>query len=351
MGALLHDKKMSRQLFLVTTFSLLALILGLRGINVGEDTAHYIDVFEKCQNISWQTIFTSGTDVVYETVWEVDRSMEVGYIALNKLIRIFTSNAQWLIFIISGSTCLLMAKFIYENSSAVFFSTYIYICESLYMNSFNLMRQMFALAIGLQAYTALKNHNNRRGCIMAIIYIIIAFLFHKSIIVMLLLIPLWKIKRVHKTLKYVIIGSVLFPFSISILSKIVSIIIPRYSLYFTTNYWESNIGGIVILWIIEIFICLFIYFRKSSRKNKETFIIVSCTAIYLALEIVGLQITAFTRISLYFRSFLILLFPSFTKCLNSKSKNIYKVGIMLLMTLLFISYASTPARIYHFFWQ
>lgn len=53
-----------------------------------------------------------------------------------------------------------MAKFVYENAHEhIFMGTYIYLCESLYMNSFNAMRQVLALAIAVQAYTVLKKIN------------------------------------------------------------------------------------------------------------------------------------------------------------------------------------------------
>lgn len=352
MGMLLYCKKISKKNFLTVTFILFALVLGLRGSQVGEDTAHYIDVFEGCNAISWRAVFTSGTEVIYESTGGIDRFMETGYIALNKLIRLFTGNAQWLIFIVACITCYLMAKFIYDNCTDMFFATYIYLCESLYMQSFNLMRQMLALAIGLQAYTVLKKHDDLRGYMKAIMYIVVACLFHKSAIVLLALIPLWMIKNMQRALKYVIAGSVAFSFSMPILSRMISIFIPRYSSYLTTNYWESNIGGTAVLWLIEIIMCFFIYYERI-QEDKQTFITVSSTAIYIALELVGLQIVIFTRITLYFRSFLLFLFPYFTKHFRPRSdlRIVYKLGMMLLLSILFMSYASTPVRMYQFFWQ
>ena len=160
-------------------------------------------MFEKTKYISWKTIFTSGTDIVYDTIWNVDRSMEVGYVLLNKIVRIFTSNAQWILVIVAFTTCYLMAKFVYDNCDRVFLPTYIIFCESLYMQSFNLARQTLAIAIGLQAYTLLKKEC-RHSNIKAILAIFIAFLFHKSAIVLLLLVPLWKIKDNRRGIKYIL---------------------------------------------------------------------------------------------------------------------------------------------------
>lgn len=349
-GALLYSKKMSKKMFLILTFFSMALILGLRGRNVGEDTAHYIDVFERTNYISWKTLFTSGTDVVYETVWNVNRSMEVGYLILNKLVRIFTSNAQWLLIIVAFATCYLMAKFVNDNCSKVFLPTYIILCESLYMQSFNLARQTFAIAIGLQAYTVLKERG-KQSIIKAIIIIFIAFLFHKSAIALLLLIPLWLIKDNRREMKYILIGSICAPFFVTVASKIIFILLPRYGVYFENNYWEAHVGGVVLLWIIELFMILYIFRKYKNSDGKEIFITTACTAFYISLELIGLRISVFTRITLYFRAFLIFLFPYFPRYLKPKLRLEYRIGLTVLLSVFFLRYASTPTRLYYFFWQ
>lgn len=350
-GILLYSKKISKKTFLSLSFFSMALILGIRGENVGEDTAHYIDIFERVNQISWKTLFTSGTDIVYEKIWNIDRSMEVGYLLLNKFVRIFTADAQWILIIVAFATCYLMAKFVYDNCQKVFLPTYIILCESWYMQSFNLARQTLAIAIGMQAYTQLKE-NNKHSIIKAIITIFIAFLFHKSAIVLILLIPLWLIKDNRRGMKYIIIGTIFAPlFVTSILSKLILIIIPRYSGYFENNYWDANIGGIIILWIIELFMIIYIFRKYKNNDGKEIFIATACTALYISFELIALKFTIFTRISLYFRVFLIFLFPYFAKYLRPKSRLVYRLVLIGLLSILFLRYASTPARLYYFFWQ
>ena len=349
-GGLLYSKKISRKTFLTLSFFMMALILGLRGENVGEDTAHYIDVFERVNYISWKTLFTSGTDVVYETIWNVDRSMEVGYLLLNKIIRIFTSNAQWLLIIVAFATCFLMAKFVYDNCKKVFLPTYIILCESFYMQSFNLARQTLAISVGLQAYTILKE-NKKNSIIKAIATIFIAFLFHKSAIILLLLIPLWLIKDDRKWMTYIIMGSVISPFLITALSKLILIVVPRYAGYFENNYWNTSVGGVAVLWIIELFEIIYICRKYKNNDGKEVFIATVCTILYVSLELVALKFTVFTRITLYFRIFLIFLFPYFAKYLLKSTRLIYQIGLIGILTIFFLRYASTPARLYYFFWQ
>lgn len=349
-GALLNLKKISKKTFLTLSFLTMALVLGLRGETVGEDTAHYIDVFVRTNYISWKTLFTSGTDIVYDTIWGVDRSMETGYLLLNKVVGVFTSNPQWMLIIVAFLTCYLLAKFVYDNCANVFFPIYIILCESLYMQSFNLARQILAIAIGLQAYTLLKE-NRAHSTIKAVVTVIVGFLFHKSALVLLLLIPLWRIKDNRKAMKYILIGSALTPFLITVFSKIISFIIPRYAGYFENNYWEANVGGIALLWIVEYLMVLYIFRHYKNEDGKEIFIAAACTAIYISFELVGLKLTAFTRIALYFRAFLIFLFPYFSRYIRPRSRLIYKMGLNVILSVLFLRYASIPARLYYFFWQ
>lgn len=349
-GGFLYCKKIPKKFFLTISFLTMALVLGFRGINVGEDTAHYIDVFEKTHSISWKTLLTSGTDVVYETIWNIDRSMEVGYMVMNKFIRIFTSNSQWLLIIVAFLTFFLIAKFVYQNCEKVFLPTYIFFCESFYMQSFNLMRQTLSIAIGLQAYTILKS-KCKNSILKSIITIFIAFLVHKSAIVLLILIPLWLVKDRKNILKFIIIGGTIAPVIIDFMSKLILAIVPRYAGYFENNYWEANLGGIVILWAIEIFMIAYIFCKYKNKDGQEIFLTTACIVIYISLEIVGLKLTAFNRVSLYFRVFLVFLFPFFSKYLNRESRLIYKIGLIVLLSALFLRYANTPSRFYYFFWQ
>lgn len=346
-GILLYYRKVSSKHFLILVFPVLALVLGLRGTNVGEDTAHYIAVFNNIDIISWGTIFSSGTDIIYETVWNIDRSMEVGYVILNKLISIFTSNSQWLLMVVACITCYLIAKFIFDNCTDVFFATYIFLCESLYMQSFNLMRQMLALAIGLQAYTVLRKEN-RHSYIYAAIIIFIAFLFHKSAIALLIIIPLWMCKNSRKALKYTLIGSMLVPFFMPILSDLILLIVPRYAGYIINNYWNTNVGGVIFLWMLEVCMILFVFFKYKNDDGKEVFISTTCTAIYIVFEIISLKLAVFSRITLYYRAFLIFMFPYFANYLKPKSRFLYKTLVIILLSAFYLSYASVPTRTYVF---
>lgn len=347
-GTLLYSRKISGKMFIVLSFTIMTLILGLRAPSVGEDTQHYIDIFNYSRDISWTKVLTSGTDTVYLTAWGVDLSVETGFMLLNKFVGIFTDNGQWLIFIVAALTCWLFGKFILDNCEKVFFPSYIFMCESLYMFAFNGMRQMLSLAIAIQAYKLVKEKRIKA----TILVFMLAFLIHRMSIALLILIPLGLVKKKQKALKWVFICDAVLMVSIPVLRMVVSRIVPRYASYFTTNYWEPTLGlGSSLLLLVEAAMCLYIYFKRINKSDTETFMAVAGTSLSIAFEIMGLQVVMFGRTASMFKVFLMFLFPTAGGFFTKNTRLIYFAFMIFVLTYAFIRYASTPVRLYSFFWQ
>ena len=347
-GYLFLVKFNNKKYFLHSSFILMAIILGLRGTSVGEDTQHFIHIFNLSKNISWLTILSSGTETTYEKIWGVNQNVENGYMILNKMVGSFTSEGQWIVFIVAILTCFLFYRFIYKIiPQHVFIATQVFMCESLYMNTFNLMRQMLAIGIALNAYEYIKDKKYKK----ALLIFLIAFFFHKSSLVLLILIPLCAVKNNKNTIKYIFIIAILLNMFIPIIEIIISKLVPRYSSYFMTNYWRVNIKGTMVMWVLELIICFIFYKKNNLIKDKDVFIAVSCTIIYLAFDILGLRLSAFSRIALYYRSFLMLLFPLFGCKIQKEYRALYYFGLLSILAVEFISYANIDSRHYLFFWQ
>ena len=343
-GILYKVKVFNKKIFLFSSFFIMALLLALRGDKVGEDTLHYLNIFYLSDNVSWKNIF-SGFDAVYDVTYGVPLSVESGYLALNKIVHFFTINGQCILAVVGFITCGLFGKFIYDNFKNVFFPTYIYMCESLYMNSFNLIRQILAISIAIQSFGLIKE----KKYIQAVLVLFIAFLFHKTAVLLIVLFPLFIVKRKKRMVTYVALAMIVVNLVLPVIAYIVSAIVPRYSSYFTTNYWSANIGGIIFLWLIEIFICLGLYLKGVNKI--EVFISISMTILYLGFELIGLNLTIFSRIALVFSPFLMFLFPEGMMLFNNKGRLIYQSIIMIILPILFFSYAASDARMYTFFWE
>ena len=306
-------------------------------------------MFNYISHISLSKILTSGTGVVYNTVYGIDFTVEIGFALLNKLISMFTINPQWLLLICALITNILIGRFIIQNTDNVFFALYIYMCESMYMHSFNAMRQFLAIAIAIQAYDLIKN--KRYFCGMVII--LLACCFHTSALVMFGLFPMMMFRNQKKAIKYMFAGAVLVVFSVPLMQYIIDSFFPNYSVYFKVNYWGVSVRGQALLWFAELIICAFLLFRRNNEKlNQDNcYIAISGTLLYLALEIIGLRISIFQRVALYYNIFIIFLFVCFAHEFREKKHVIINTGLLFVMTVAFLRTASIPARLYHFFWQ
>ena len=225
LGILLYKKIISKKSFVYIAFILLSLFLGLRGITVGEDTRHYIDVFNCISRISWEKILTSGVNVVYNTVYGVNLTVEIGFTILNKLVSMFTTNPQWVLLICAFITNILVGRFILRTSNNVFTAVYIYMCESMYMQSFNLMRQFLAIAIAIQAYELIKN----KRYVLGVGIILLACCFHTSALVMFGLFPIMMVQNQKKAIKYIFVAAVIVVFSVPVMQYITNSFLQKYA--------------------------------------------------------------------------------------------------------------------------
>lgn len=136
------------------------------------------------------------------------------------------------------------------------------------------------------------------------------------------------------------------PVLIPVAIKVVSIFSSKYASYLSVSFWGAQLRGTLLLWII-IAIVLFIMIRANQSDNIDWWLIYMAT-IYIGVELVGMQLTVISRVAMYFRIFLVLLFPIAQKYFTKKSGQFYKIGVVMLMTVSFFSYASSPARLYTF---
>lgn len=339
--------------FLFLFFLMITLILGFRGESVGEDTESYIKIANASLDLSWTDILSgfprsTWTRISYGVFGEFNCKIETVYLLLVKLIMTVFHNAQCVLFVIALLTSFGMARFIknnLNNRNDVYFAVYIYLCESMFMNSFNAMRQIFAMSIGLQTVAHLRKKEYRK----AVIWILCASLIHQSAVIYLLLIPLYAIKDKRKGIKYIaLITCAIYPL-LSVAKLLVNRFLPIYAAYLNVNYWESSLGGILIIWIIIVLVI----FHIMRQKNviEEDYFLIYLLVIYLGIEVLGLQLTAISRIALYFRVFNILFFVNGKKYFAGKAKLIYLLMIIVPITILYLQYANSPARIYLPFWN
>jgi len=153
--------------FLILSLIPVTLVAGLRNISIGTDTENYKLIFQKILEIDSKSI--------------ADEKIEFGYIYLNKLIGLFTSQPQVLFIVVAIFMSVCIGVFIYKNASDPFLALLFFITLGMFQFSLSGMRQSIAVGITLLAMEFIK----KRKMLWFFALIFIAYSFHKSAILYL----------------------------------------------------------------------------------------------------------------------------------------------------------------------
>ncbi len=342
------------QFFIISTLGILLLLSCLRDISVGNDTSSYFDLFYYYGDL----LYTSDVSSEGE-LWRDSR--ESGYRTLNYLVLRFTDNYQFFLSVVACFSYFVAIRFIRKYSSNVGLSCVLFFLM-FYGAYTNLFRQVLAMSIVLLAFDWL---NREKYLLFGIAVLFAAFLFHKTVLVSLLLIPMAMFRG--RKLLFGIVG--LFIVALVALGKI-----PAFaSLLGITSSYMDKTSGISILFsaIVNIaFFLTFLYLRQGEKdmEQKEAITrlnprvagnLISWTPyVCLLISVVAFAVPVATRFELYFRFFYLILFPEMLRRSNVSESNKRFVINMLIFTLLvyiagIISYRPewVTEYNYRFFWE
>ena len=145
-------------IYLVT----LLIIAGFRDQSVGTDTINYLEHYSHVLN---------GLSLRTEPLWTY----------LIKVIVYFGGDFQTLLLVSSFLTLLPIFYVIYKKSPYPLLSIFLYVSLYYYFYSFNIIRQCIAMSFGLLSISQLID----RKKISSLLFLILAFLFHYSSIILL----------------------------------------------------------------------------------------------------------------------------------------------------------------------
>ena len=186
-----------KKIFVIIVCIQWILISGLRANSVGADTVNYMTLFEEHRNWSWPKVLTGLFTNFLSSAGSGTSDYEPGYILLEKIIGSFTSNQVLYKMIIAIIFMSAFGYYIYHNSVDPCLSFVIY--DGLFYNMFSLTgyRQTVSVAIAvLYGYKFIKS----RKLIPFIVTVLVAALFHRSILIML---PFYFLANKKQTIRYV----------------------------------------------------------------------------------------------------------------------------------------------------
>ena len=352
-------KEKSRQDTIILKFVLGAmfLICSLRGTYVGIDTYGYKSIYEITAAIPWNNF-----DYVY---------FEYGYILLMKLFILLGAPFNVFLMGVYAVVFIPIYFFLKRYSKNVVMSLLVYICFTFFTFNLTGIRNSMGLSICLLAFMFLEK-KNFKSLIITCALIFLAFGFHKSAIVFVM-----------------VIIAAYFPFELKtswiyVLCSVILIYQPALVFNFANDYMDRHVaksgslelGGAFIFYLVIEVMAIFVYSNISersasfaamqgdsievkekseiSRKSSEhTFMHVIYFAI-LSFLVVGNN-NSLIRAAMYFQIFIVVLLPNTLEQLDKKSRLILKT---LLSIFLIVFYYLTVLKTntyniepYMFFWE
>jgi len=353
------ETKFKRKAYLAIVFILLFFISAFRSINIGNDTATYVKMFD---------IFGSANNI-----FDLDTRIEIGYIIFNKILYHMTSNPLILFIVTSAFILGSYLKFIYKNSNMIWLSVLLLINLRLFYFTLSGIRQSIAIAIVLLGYEYIKS----RKLIKFIIVILIASLFHYSAIVFLIVYPISKIKFSYLVvILQAIIGVALY-FAFDILINFAFRLFPQYQAYTASGYFDGNvrIASILNFFVILSILLLGLFTKLGKHKlpaNETNRVYNANLDLYylnednLLLHIISLGVISYfiainasllDRVAMYFFIFTIILVPKAIS--NIRNRKMLTLVTYLIVVLTFVYnitillYRPEWQHVYpyEFFWQ
>lgn len=340
-------QKKDNAVFMTAAMVVMMFLAAFRSVNVGNDTDEYIRIFNE---------IISNPDYIDTT------RFEKGYLYLNKFVALFTTNPQGILIVTSIIYYTVFIWFFKRHSRNYAF-TLIMFYMLMFSATLTMIRQQLAIAFVFIAVDRIVNKHSIR----AVIWIFIAFLFHTSAILLLIL-PILPYIKFNKIFTFIVILICLICTFTDGLYKLCLLVAPGYAHYFSSQYAES--GWLAITYQL---MSNFVYFvlvkclvnkkdqavlfnnKKLLPENEKNLVF---WIAFLAFSgfILGYKINLVDRIMLYFTVYFVLFVPNALEKAESK----YRVALMFTIACVLTAYMLVVFKYrpdwnriypYTFFWQ
>lgn len=337
----IDKNKKGKRCFVISCGVIIALIAGLRSVNVGTlDTSHYYKLYQGVPNFSTLQEFFKHHDLLRNGFF---LSEGLFYLATYYCAKVIP-HPQFFILITSAFITFSAMYFIYKHSKNVMLSTVLYICLGLMTFNMNGMRQALAMSICLFAYDFAKN----KKLIPFLCMILLAMLVHKTSIVFLLVYFITYLKCKPKHIIFFTVAIVLFIIFADRFAKIFDSVADKN--YSDVGAFES--GGYVTVLIYALVLIFALVFGWKDRKDvgfSLAFYLTILGGAFFCGRYISTQI--YERISYYFFYAVLLLLPqTVSRLLESEKPAVVAIITSLSIALFAYRLYGSAFQNFTFFW-
>lgn len=299
---------------IVTFFCLLLILLMFRDVTCGVDTDRYAKLFLKIGKLDWKNAMQ-----VTDSEW--------GYVIVNKLLSLFTSEPQVLLIVTSLAAVLPLMWFYRKEAELPILTMVLFTTVAPFPMYFSGIKQAMAMAFAIPAWYMAKN----KKPIWFILVILAAMQFHKSAFILLALYPLYHLRITPKWL-YVVVPLMLavYIFNVPIFSFIAR--------FLREDYGEiRSTGATTTLLLLVVFaVCSFVV-PDEKKLEPDVIALRNILLLTIVIQCFAPIHSLVMRMNYYFLVFIPVLIPKIAN--RSKEKwQTYVLYAVVGMTAFFAVY-------------
>ncbi len=299
-------------------FLIYFVLLACRHETVGLDTISYEKLFNSISNTAWSDLYNY-------------RGSEFGYTILNKLVSAVGGNYRVFLVLSSAIIVIPLAKMYFEYSDNSMVSISIFLVLPMFIMLFSGTRQAIAMSIGVWSFYAAKN----KRPIWFLLSVLLAFSFHQSAFILLLLYPAYHLKLRPIHLVTLIPAYVL---SFFFREQIFLGLLPLLGDKYVERYSEINeTGAVTMLILFAIFLAYAFIVPKGIEIDETTNGLRNFLVLAVFIQMFSTISTITMRINYYYLLFLPLLIPRITSRWTTVDKFIRNVA-NITMVVFFVLY-------------
>ena len=319
--------KYSKLLFIILVFSLFAFLSGFKSTSIGRDTSSYLEGFNHLSKTGWTQMRFGNFELGYCLLMKIFGKLGLSF----QIFNIF-------IYFVSYTLFAIAIYFLADDYVVATFLFYIF------MFCFGLSAQRMFFSISIISFAMIFLRGKKAlNCIIFAALVIVAYFFHKTSIVALLLIPLSFLKLNDKR----------FILSIVLIGILFVLCVPLYKFFiykiYLSSYLPTTGGTGLLFWILLLLvISLYIFIivnRKQTRVSNYIFegnvLDFKKIQFNFWISLLGIAFMAFTPASENFPRFfyefcigIILVISYEVSCIkNRKFKFLLYVVIIILFTI------------------
>ena len=253
--------------FLILSFLLMIIVSGFRDYSVGVDTKYYVSLFNNIELID----FSSSR-------------YEIGFLFFLKILHTLTDEATVFLLLSSGICIGVTCCFIYKYSEDPLLSVLLYILLKSFFFQMTGIRQAIATAFVMLSFMLVLDTLKFWKTAFSLVFMLLAILFHNIAIVAFLPYILWFFIRYKNALrvspqsilKWTIIVAIFVFSAYPFIMRLVTLIFPQYTHYFTGTWADANYSASLFKTLIQfVFLTVgVIYLRNQETTDIEKYALI-----------------------------------------------------------------------------